>query len=94
MVATEKDWDSFYLTLMASMAYSTWKRRPSGEKVLTPLKEQAGMNLRDQLTIRGKSNFHNTFDDKPLLPRNKVTIFRDKINLIPTCHTLILSETS
>ena len=22
---------------MASMAYSTWKRRPSGEKVLTPL---------------------------------------------------------
>jgi len=24
-------------TLMASMAYSTWKRRPSGEKVLTPL---------------------------------------------------------
>lgn len=24
------------LTLMASMAYSTWKRRPSGEKVLTP----------------------------------------------------------
>ena len=23
-------------TLMASMAYSTWKRRPSGEKVLTP----------------------------------------------------------
>ena len=24
-------------SLMASMAYSTWKRRPSGEKVLTPL---------------------------------------------------------
>lgn len=24
------------LTLMASMAYSTWNRRPSGEKVLTP----------------------------------------------------------
>jgi hypothetical protein len=23
-------------SLMASMAYSTWKRRPSGEKVLTP----------------------------------------------------------
>jgi len=23
--------------LMASMAYSTWKRRPSGEKVFTPL---------------------------------------------------------
>ena len=25
-----------FCTLMASMAYSTWKRRPSGEKVLTP----------------------------------------------------------
>jgi hypothetical protein len=24
------------VTLMASMAYSTWKRRPSGENVLTP----------------------------------------------------------
>lgn len=24
-------------SLMASMAYSTWKRRPSGEKVFTPL---------------------------------------------------------
>jgi hypothetical protein len=25
------------LTLIASIAYSTWNRRPSGEKVLTPL---------------------------------------------------------
>ena len=24
-------------SLIASMAYSTWKRRPSGEKVFTPL---------------------------------------------------------
>ncbi len=29
--------EEFALTLMASMAYSTWKRRPSGENVLTPL---------------------------------------------------------
>ena len=28
-----------WLTFMASIAYSTWKRRPSGEKVLTPLKK-------------------------------------------------------
>ena len=25
-----------HLTLMASMAYSTWNKRPSGEKVFTP----------------------------------------------------------
>ena len=29
-----------WLTFMASIAYSTWKRRPSGEKVLTPLKKK------------------------------------------------------
>jgi hypothetical protein len=31
---SELNWKSF--TLMASMAYSTWKIRPSGEKVLMP----------------------------------------------------------
>ena len=29
---------------MASIAYSTWKRRPSGEKVLTPLKKNIYIN--------------------------------------------------
>ena len=27
-------------TLIASMAYSTWNRRPSGEKIFTPLSGQ------------------------------------------------------
>jgi len=29
-------------TLIASMAYSTWNRRPSGEKMFTPLSAQEG----------------------------------------------------
>ena len=33
-----------WLTFMASIAYSTWKRRPSGEKVLTPLKKNIYIN--------------------------------------------------
>ena len=33
-----------WLTFMASIAYSTWKRRPSGEKVLTPLKKYIYIN--------------------------------------------------
>ena len=39
------------LTLIASMAYSTWNRRPSGEKVLTP---RSYSDLVRNMLIRGQ----------------------------------------
>ena len=36
-------------TLMASMAYSTWKMRPSGEKVFTP--RSYSLRVRNMLLV-------------------------------------------
>jgi hypothetical protein len=50
------------LTLMASMAYSTWNRRPSGEKVFTPRSYSV---LRQPKTHREISPSTTTTDAPP-----------------------------
>ncbi len=75
------------LTLIASMAYSTWKRRPSGENVLTPLSYSLLRNQKNATPIHSLHTTPHTFPSTDQHPPKHLSLSHTSIRDFETLTT-------